>query len=599
MTKQQLKTLCIVESPSKAVKLAEYLGDDYIVKASKGHILQLASGGKHGLGVNINNQFQPRYVLMDDKIDLMQELMNLAANAKEVLLMPDPDREGLAIARHLYERLKEYNSSFKRITFTEISKKAIKQALTTPEDILSTDNVNMYHSQTARRVLDRLVGFLASPFLMNVFGSNLSAGRVQSCLVRFVVDREAEIDAFVPEDYWNIHTALTNGIDTFSAKYEGRITNQHAANNIYQALSKSSFVVSSVEATQEKKKPYPPLTTAKLQQIMSKRYGMDATRTMSSAQNLYEQGTISYHRTDSVNISEDAIKDTRQYLKEVALDIPKVANRYTSKASSQGAHECIRPTNSFDKPDHIGLYGDEQQVYDTIWRYFLASQMCPAIYDTLKVKIQVIGNPELTLVASGKALKYAGFLQMLGVQDDNKIDIPSLKVGDRLKLANDKAVISEKKQTQPSPRFSEATLIEILEKKGIGRPSTFATLLSTITQRNYVEKRGNTYYPTDLGKKITQELMKWFSFLEYNYTADLEGKLDDIAEGKLEITQMLQSFYEEFQQQLEKAYVQHGYIFCDKCKGGILKEITVKSGDKFWGCSNYSNGCRNTKKSVI
>lgn len=591
----QQKTLIIVESPSKAKTIQKYLGDDYIIKSTKGHILKLASGGKHGLGVNINHNFEPRYVIMDEKIELMQELMDIAAQSKEVILATDNDREGLAIARHVYERLKEYNKVFKRITFSEISKKAIAKALSSHENILSEQNINMYHSQTARRVLDRLVGFMSSPFLMSVFGPNLSAGRVQSCLVRFIVDREEEINSFIPENYWNIHAQLTNNQTAFTTKYDKRITASEDAESIKNVLSGASFIVSSVEAVEEKKKPFPPLITSKLQQIMSKRFGMDATRTMTAAQTLYENGLISYMRTDSVRISDDALKAARQYLRDNNFDIPKSANRYANKNSSQDAHEAIRPTDENNHPDGIGLLGDEQQVYEIIWRYFLASQMMPAIYDTLKIKIQVADQPQHILVASGKALKYPGFLQMLGAYDDSKIDIPLLKVGDKLQLANAQAITVEKKQTQPPPRFSEAHLIDTLEKKEIGRPSTFAPLLATITARNYVEKRGNTFYPTELGKTITKELMQWFSFLEYNYSATMERQLDDVADGKLDASKMLQSFYDEFSQQLKKAYLEHGATACDKCNG-VMKEIITKNGDKFWGCSNYPNLCRNTKK---
>jgi len=588
------KKLVIVESPHKAHTIQSFLGDDYIVKSTKGHILELASGGKYGMGVDIKNNFEPKYLIMEDKINMLQELMDLAKNSKEVILASDNDREGLAIARHIYDRLKDYNNTFKRVVFSEITKKEVLKAIDNYEDINSKNNTQIYYSQTARRVLDRIVGFTASPFLMQYFGPNLSAGRVQSVVVRMITDREEEIQTFIPEEYFTIQAKFSKDDQQFIAKYDAKITNKAIADKIKSELEQKNneYIIASVEANEEKKKPFPPLITSKLQQIMSKQYKINSTRTMAAAQSLYEAGFITYMRTDSVRISDDAIKSVRAWLKENNHDIPKTANIFKNKNTSQDAHEAIRPTDVSNMPDSMNLIGDEKQVYEVIWKYFAASQMRPAIYNTLKVNVEV-KNTEHTLTASGKALKYPGFLSMLGEVDNSSIDIPNLIVNDVVILFGDKPITLERKQTQPPPRYSEASLIKSLEEKEIGRPSTYATLISTITNRKYVAQDNNIFYPTELGKKITAELTKWFSFLEYNYTAKLEMELDKIAEGSLDYIKMLNDFYSTFKEELNKAYINKGSKPCSKCDG-MMRELTNKKGQKFYGCGNYPR-CKNTE----
>jgi DNA topoisomerase-1 len=326
---------------------------------------------------------------------------------------------------------------------------------------------------------------------------------------------------------------------------------------------------------------------------MSKHHKMSATRSMAAAQSLYEASHITYMRTDSVRVSDDATKSLRSWLKDHSYDLPKSINTFKNKSAAQDAHEAIRPTEVCDTPEMMNnLSQDEQQVYQVIWKYFVASQMKPAIFDTLKVGVQ-LKSKEHTFIASGKALKYKGFLEILGVSDLGSIDIPALIVGDEVMLCGDNPIVVERKQTQPPSRYSEASLIETLEKKEIGRPSTYATLLSTITTRNYVEQNGSIFYPTELGKTITQELVKWFSFLEYDYTAKLELQLDKIAEGQLDYISMLKDFYMAFHQELINAYTSHGSPICDKC-GGFMREITAKNGQKFYGCGNYPR-CYSTK----
>jgi len=586
-----MKNLIIVESPSKSKSIQSYVGKDFKVVACKGHICDLARGGKHGLGVDIENGFKPHYVIIDEQVSTLDMLMKEATKADQILLASDPDREGCAIAWHLADRLRDFNKPMKRIEIHEITKKGVADALKNPRDI----NQQLFKSQEARRILDRLVGFTASPFLMNFFGSNLSAGRVQSVVTRMVVDREREIETFIPEEYWVIQANLANQTNnSFIAKYEPRVKNKVTANKIKADLENDEFIVVDVDAAEEKKKPFPPLITAKLQQVMSKGFGISSSRTMKAAQSLYENGYITYMRTDSVRVNADALKDARDYLKSNGYDIPKSANIFKNKNSAQDAHECIRPTDLSVEPDTVEIANpDEKKVYGVIWRNFLASQMNPAIYNTLKVTIQAKTNPNHTLKASGKSIKSEGYLKILGITDDSKIDIPDLKVGDELTLFGKNPVTAEQKFTQPPARFSEANLIKALEIKNIGRPATYSELLSKITTRNYVEMHGSTYRPTELGKKITDELTKFFSFMEYDYTANLEEKLDAIETGEVDQLKMLNDFYTPFKAELQKAYVCNGSSICEKCESPMVTR-TTKNGDKFLGCNQYPR-CRNTK----
>jgi DNA topoisomerase-1 len=586
MTKQ---TLIIVESPTKAHSIQKYAGDDYKVVASKGHIEDLGKGKHLGIGVDVEKDFRPRYVIMDDQVDTVKMLIREAEKADKILLCGDPDREGEAISQSLYSRLKDLKKPMKRITMHEITKKGVQEALANPRDI----DAQLVASQEARRILDRLVGFMASPFLMNYFGKNLSAGRVQSVVARMIVDREKEIDEFKPEEYWVIQANLANlKKEAFIAKYDGRPANKEAATKIKDELLADSerFIVKSVEAAEEKKKAPPPLITAKLQQVMSKGFNISADRTMKIAQSLYERSFITYMRTDSVRANPDAIKEVRAYIKEQGYEVPKTANVFKNKDAAQDGHECIRPTDLTITLKSGELSGEEATVYGVIHQHFMASQMMPAIYNTLKVVVEATTSKHL-LKAGGKAIKSKGYLELFNV-DNGQIDIPNLSKGDAIVLNGKEPVSAEQKFTQPPPRYSEANLIETLEKKNIGRPSTFADLIAKITARNYVEKQGNTFHPTALGKTITNELIKSFTFMNYDYTALLEDKLDLIATGKLDRTKMLSDFYTPFKLELNKAYVSHGAKECNKC-GSPMLERTGKSGS-FWGCSTWPR-CSNTK----
>lgn len=587
-----LKTLVIVESPAKGAHIQEYLGKDYIVMASKGHITDLGKGGSHGLGVEVENNFKPHYVIVDDRMEILDDLMAAAKKVDQIFVASDPDREGEAIAWHLADRLADMGKPIKRIVFNEIKKAKVLKAVKEPRDI----DINLFHSQEARRILDRLVGFTASPFLMNFFGPKLSAGRVQSVVTRMVIDREREIEAFIPEDYWTIQVNLAKGKDEFVTKYSQPFRDAKLAEAMRIKLNQPDYVVSDVTADEEKKAPQPPLVTSTLQRIMSKVHGLSADQTMKAAQTLYESGYCTYIRTDSTRVGDEALEEVRQWIKDNKYELPKKPNVYKNKEAAQDAHECIRPSDLTLLPNSNFAIIDptEKLVYETIWKYFVASQMMPAVYNTLKVTAHVKGDKTAEVKASGKALKSKGFLEVLGISDDSKIEIPNLSVGDALTLAGKAPVRMEKKTTQPPPRFSEDKLIKELVNKNIGRPATYADLLSKITARNYVEKKGSVFHATDLGKKITDVLTQFFTFMDYNYTAKMENQLDEIESGKVNHVDMLKKFYPSYKVELDKAYVNHGGTLCDKCNSPMATRTVKASGDKFLACSAYPK-CKNTK----
>jgi DNA topoisomerase I len=581
------KTLIIVESPVKARKLSEYLNKSYTVVASGGHITDLAKGGKHGLGVDVERNFTPRYVILDERMSVLEMLVAEASAADQILIASDPDREGCAIAWHLINRLEDLGKPIKIIEFHEITKKAIQQAIKSPGEI----NLPLFRSQEARRIVDRLVGFMVSPFLMQHFGAGLSAGRVQSVITKMIVDREQEIEAFLPEEYWVLQAKLASREgQPFVAKYEPKINEATAAAQVVKELEQDQFRVLNVVSAEEKKKPFPPLITSKLQQVMSKNYGMSADRTMRAAQSLYENGYCTYIRTDSVRANEEAIKEARAYLREKGYEVPKSANVFANKDAAQDAHECIRPTDlTLEK---VNASNDEGTVYQVIRQYFLASQLSSAVFSTLKVSLQGQTYPQHLLKASGKCVKSLGFLSMFSTKEmDSKIDIPVLTKGEIVSLFGEKPITAEQKWTQPPARYSEAFLLETLDKKNIGRPSTYAELLSKITSRDYVEKRGNIFYPTELGRRITNELVKFFSFMRYDYTSDLELSLDKIATGTVEQLQILQEFFVPFKGELLKAYLAHGAEICSQCQSPMILRTSSKDGNQFWGCGSYPR-CR-------
>jgi len=590
-----MKTLVIVESPAKGDKIQKYLGKDYVVVASKGHIADLAKGGKYGIGVDIVNNFKPHYVISEDRIDTLNNIMKAAKTCDQIFVASDPDREGEAIAWHLAKRLEDFGKPIKRMVFNEIKKDKLLKAVKDVRDI----DMNLFHSQEARRILDRLVGFMASPFLMNCIGPKLSAGRVQSVVTRMVIDREREIEAFVPETFWTIQVNLSSdNKNGFITKYSGKLTDLKTADSIRNKLSAATakFTVTNVLAEEENKFPNAPLVTSTLQQIMSKVHGFGADRTMKAAQALYEGGYCTYIRTDSVRVGDEALAEVRAWLKDNKHEIPKKPNVYKNKDAAQDAHECIRPSdlNLLPHDNFAMIDPDEKLVYETIWKYFVASQMVPAVYNTLKVTAQLNGDPTIEVKASGKALKSKGFLEILGVTDDSKIEIPNLLVGQTLSHFGKIPVQMEKKQTQPPARYSEDKLIKELVKRNIGRPATYADLLSKITARNYVEKKGNVYHATELGKKITDELIKFFTFMDYDYTALMEQNLDEVESGKVNHIDMLKKFYPSFKNEIDMAYTNHGASLCDKCGSPMSTRTAKASGEKFMACSAYPK-CQFTK----
>lgn len=592
-----MKTLVIVESPAKAHKIQEYLGKDYVVLASKGHITDLAKGGRHGLGVDVDNNFKPRYVLMEDKIDTMDQLLGAAKKVDRIFVAADPDREGEAIAWHLAERLADVGKPIQRVVFNEIKKAVVQKAVKNPRSI----DMNLFHSQEARRILDRLVGFTASPFLMNFFGNSppLSAGRVQSVVTRMIIDREREIEQFIPEEFWTIQVSLNDGSDSFQAKFTGKLADAVTAEDTKKTLSNKDYSISEVLSQEERKYPQPPLVTSTLQRIMSKQHSFSADRTMKAAQALYENGFCTYIRTDSVRVGDEALEEVRKLIAD-KYELPAKAYNYKNKEATQDAHECIRPSDLTISPsDNYAMVDpDEKLVYETIWRSFVASQMMPAVYDTLSVVAHPMASPKTTVKSIGKALKSKGFLEVLGVSDVGSIDIPNLIVGQTVTLDKGKnAVKLENKQTQPPPRFSEDKLIKELVNRGIGRPATYAELLTRITGRNYVEKKGQVYHATDLGKKITDELIKYFTFMDYNYTAKMEQQLDEIESGSINHIDMLKKFYPGYKDEINRAYIGHGADQCDLCGSPMVVRKAKSNGSSFYACTAFPK-CRNTKPFV-
>ena len=582
------KTLIIVESPHKAEKIQEFLGNNYIVLASKGHIADLAKGGKWGMGIDLKNNFRPHYMLLNDKIKVLESILEAAEKVDNILLLSDPDREGEAIAWHVMQRLDGVNKPIKRITVNEITKKAILEAIKNPRDL----DMNLVKAQEARRFLDRIVGFTVSPFLINFFGPNLSAGRVQSVAARIIIDREEEIETFKPEEYWTINSVFHNlQNEKFTAKYEGKLSTKKDVDTILNQINGIDFKVSNIESKEELRKPNPPLITTKLQQVMSKSFGMSSDRTMKAAQWLYENGFCSYIRTDSTRISDEALKDCRDWLKSNNYSIPKKPNLYVAKNSAADAHECIRPTDVNITPSNCKeiITPDEKKVYEIIWKYFVASQMESAIYNTLKVKVTPVNNSNIEFKSSGKSLKSKGFLEIMGINDDSKIDIPNLIKNEKVIIKDPKDILSEQKFTQPPSRYSESSFIKELENKEIGRPATVAEIISKIQLRNYVEKKNNIFYPTELGKKVNKILKDIFNFVEINYSAKLEKQLDLIADGKLNYLDMLNLFYNDFNNQLIEGYKKQGSLLCE-C-GSPKKLLNGKYG-KFYVCLN------NHKKSL-
>ena len=624
------KKLIIVESPTKARTIARFLGSEFKVESSYGHIRDLP---KSKLGVDIENNFEPQYVIPTKARKQVNLLKKEAGRASKIILACDEDREGEAIAWHLVQALglnaeeipnhKSQIPTVERIVFHEITKRAIDEALQNPRDI----DIKRVNAQQARRVLDRLVGYSLSPFLWKKVIRGLSAGRVQSVAVRIVVEREREIQAFKPQEYWSIEAELYPQ-DRKNEKFSARlfkiknevldkfaVKNDSEAKNITAALEGAAWQVKSVEKKAVAKKPLPPFTTSTLQQDAFRRLGFSAKQTMRFAQQLYEGielgegsvGLVTYMRTDSLNLSADAVGEARQFIKEsFGQNYLPFSPRFfkTKSKGAQEAHEAIRPTNPALAPDQVKNYLDRNQwrLYDLIWRRFTATQMAEALFDATTVDIDAAtknpDSPQYLFRANGQTLKFEGFLAVWPTKTEETI-LPELAKDEALNLEK---LLPEQHFTQPPPRFSEASLIKALEELGIGRPSTYAPTLTTIQDRNYVEKdEQKRLKPTEVGLIVNDLLVEHFpEVVDLQFTAKMEQELDDIAAGQREWQPVIREFYEPFAKHLAEKYEtvekktpeEATDQICEKCG----KPMVIKYGrfGKFLACSGFPE-CKNAK----
>ncbi len=602
------KSLVIVESPAKARTINKYLGKDFRVMASIGHIKDLP---KNKLGVDIDKDFEPHYEIIRGKAKVIKELKKASKDADIIFLGPDPDREGEAIAWHIKEVLNgKREGIIKRVLFNEITEKGIKEAIAHPTEI----DKNKVDAQQARRVLDRLVGYQVSPLLWEKVRMGLSAGRVQSVAVRLVCEREREIESFVPQEYWSI-TALFEGFEAKLVKKDGKkitISTEEEAKSIVRELKGETFKVEEVEQKQRKRNPAPPFITSRLQQEASRRLGFSAQKTMVIAQQLYEgvdlgeegpTGLITYMRTDSHRIAPEAIQAVRGYIEKTYGKeyLPKKPNVYKSKKTAQEAHEAIRPTNMKYTPEYVKPYLTEDQwkLYELIWKRFVASQMHHAILDQTRVSI---GAGKYTFQAVGTVVRFHGFTILYEEKTDEESEeekkLPPLEKDTVLKLLD---LVARQHFTQPPPRYTEASLIRELEEKGIGRPSTYALILSTIQDRGYVVKEKGRLKPTELGFLVTELLVKSFpDILNVKFTAHLEEELDRVEEGKLKWIDVIKEFYSRFREDLERAKEEMQTIKgqeeptdipCKKC--GRMMVIKWGKNGKFLACPGYPE-CKTT-----
>ncbi|MDD3365297.1 MAG: type I DNA topoisomerase [Syntrophomonas sp.] len=638
-------TLVIVESAAKAKTIAKFLGKNYRVKACVGHIKDLP---RSKLGIDIENDFEPQYITIRGKGELLKEIKSESQKSGRILLATDPDREGEAIAWHLQNAMKIPENSNCRIEFNEITSDAIKQAIKKSRPV----DINRVNAQQARRVLDRLVGYNLSPLLWSKVRKGLSAGRVQSVVVRIICEREKEIDAFVQEEYWTIEVILSGKKkDSFVAKlttYKGEkleIRSEAEQENISSYLQGVSYLLKNIEKKEKRKKPNPPFITSTMQQEASKRLGFYSSRTMRVAQELYEGlelgkkgtvGLITYLRTDSTRISKIAQAEALEFIKsEYGPDYaPASANEYKSRKSAQDAHEAIRPSSVERTPESVKNYlgRDQYRLYKLIWERFVASQMTPAIYDTVVVDIEA---GDYGLRANSSQIKFLGYKKIYNDSEDEDVKnpIPDIKPGQVLNL---KELKPEQHFTQPPPRYTEASLVKLLEEKNIGRPSTYAPIIETILKRHYVERQNKQFVPAELGFIVVDLLTQHFgNILDTQFTAKMEEDLDLIEEGQLNWKGVVRDFYGPFNSDMEKAqdliekveikdeeagkdcpkcgqpmFIKYGrfgkFIACSgfpECRhteslneevgvncpfcGGAVVALKSKKGRKYFGCKNY------------
>jgi DNA topoisomerase-1 len=643
------KGLVIVESPAKAKTIQKYLGKDFTVEASLGHVKDLP---KSTLGVDVENDFDTDYVVIPGKEKVLAKLKKLALTMDYIYLAPDPDREGEAIAAHLADELEEGpkkktkkakkktkgdpeegTERIRRVTFNEITKRAVQEAFEHPRDI----DRNLVDAQQARRVLDRLVGYQVSPLLWDKVRRGLSAGRVQTVALRLIVEREREIKAFQKVEYWTIDAHLAaNKPPAFDARFVGKgeekveVNNGEDAEKIRKALENADWLVRSVDKKERRRNATPPFTTSKLQQDSSRKLRFSVKRTMMIAQRLYEGvelgeegsvGLITYMRTDSTRVSPEAIREVREYIgSEYGPQyLPEQPNAYKEKKDAQGAHEAIRPSSVVNHPDKIKQYlkEDEFKVYKLIWQRFVASQIMPAVFDQTTVDIDAKAAKEtFWFRVTGSVLKFDGFLKVYEESKDGKDEddeelknkLPALEPGQKLTL---KELKPEQHFTEPPPRYNEASLVKELEERGIGRPSTYAAILTTIQERQYAQKLGGKFTPTEIGLVVTDLLVENFpDIFDIQYTAKLEENLDEIEEGKETWTDALADFYKKFEKDLKYASKHMENIKrmekptdekCERCGSPLV--IKWGKHGSFYACSSYEKdnpeSCTFTKENPI
>ena len=640
------KNLIIVESPTKARTITKYLGRGYTVMASVGHVKDLPTSK---LGVDLENDFEPQYVTIKGKSKVLSEIKKKAEEADKIFLAPDPDREGEAIAWHLEQELlgkskkKKQDGKIFRVLFNEITESAIKRALQSPGEI----DMKLVNAQQARRILDRIVGYQGSQLLWNKVRRGLSMGRVQSVAMRLICEREAEREAFRTEEYWSI-TALLSGTNppAFEAKLhsinggEASIENTDQASRIVGEVQGKTFVVQSIERREKKRNPVAPFITSRLQQEASRKLHFSPKKTMTLAQQLYEgieigaegaTGLITYMRTDSPRISNEAMADAREVIQSRfgADYLPATPNVYKTSKAAQEAHEAIRPTSAARDPESIRQYLEQDQynLYKLIWNRFIASQMVPAILDVTRIDSSSVGTTARYIFRStGTVVKFPGhtIVYMEGVDkeapsqkpkadqetDDDERQLPALSEGEQLRLVEQEAqtvpgLLSKQHFTQPPPRYNEALLIKELEEKGIGRPSTYAAIISTIQDRKYVEKTEGRLVPTETGKTVNDFLLKGFpQLINVDFTSQLEEQLDAVEEGNKQWVAAVRDFYAPFTMEMERAKTIPGpkdivepptNIPCEKC--GRMLEIKWGRNGKFLACPAYKDDppCKNTQ----
>ena len=611
MRKKEPENLVIVESPAKAKTINKFLGPNYKVESCLGHIKDLP---KNSLGVDINNGFKPTYVLIPGKKKVVEKLKKLSSKADKIFLATDMDREGEAISWHLSQEL-DHKNKF-RIVFNQITKEALQEAVKNPGQI----DKNKVDAQQGRRILDRLVGYKLSPLLWDKVKGGLSAGRVQSVAVRLLCEREEEIEKFVPEERWNIGAVFKGKkgkIEALLYQINGKkreIKDERTLRKLVEKIVQANYKVLRVTKAQIKKSPYPPFTTSTLQQTASSVLRFSPARTMKIAQDLYEGqdigsnervGLITYMRTDSTRIAKEAQLSARKWIKDnMGKDfIPPRIREYKNKKTSQDAHEAIRPTRVELTPEKVKNYlsPDHYKLYNLIWRRFVASQMADALIDRVTIEIEGdFGGEKYKFKAESKRLKFAGFLKVYEEEKEKSKKMLSLQEGENLKLEK---IISKQTFTQPPPRYTEATLIKALEEKGIGRPSTYAPIISTIQQRGYVRWVRGRLFPTPLARIVNTLLIESFpTLIDVDFTAKMEEGLDEIEQGKEKWTNLVRDFYERFQKDLERAQarmknikeegLRTSSLRCEKCG----REMVVKVGrfGEFLACSGYPQ-CKNTK----